>query len=205
MPREHPSANWAQSVGHTAKTRHQKRPVETGGRNGASIAKSRTRRPAHIYETTRYRADFERPSYLTRWRRTGWLGRQDSNLRMAESKSSDKAKGRKDRNVRVKERPCNPSRQTTAAPGSSRRAPQPRAQRSQRRKPPRIERRSHLRAVSCPHIPSGRRPGSCASSPPAQARFPPASRWCRDRRRSSIRRCWLCAEHHQPPSCWASG
>ena len=26
---------------------------------------------------------FERPSYVTRWRRTGWLGRQDSNLRMS--------------------------------------------------------------------------------------------------------------------------
>jgi hypothetical protein len=90
---------------------------------------------------------------------SSWLGRQDSNLRMAQSKSSDKAKGRKDGNVRVKERNCNPSRQTIAAPGSSRRAPQPRAQRSQRRKPPRIERRFHLRAVSCPHIPSGRRPG----------------------------------------------
>jgi len=31
-------------------------------------------------ETSRYRAVFERPSYVTRWRRTGWLGRQDSNL-----------------------------------------------------------------------------------------------------------------------------
>jgi hypothetical protein len=41
--------------GHTAKTRHQKRPAETGGRNGASIAKFRTRRPAHICETSRYR------------------------------------------------------------------------------------------------------------------------------------------------------
>ena len=30
---------------------------------------------------------------------------------------------------------------------------------SPRRKPPRIERRFHLRAVSCPQIPSGRRPG----------------------------------------------
>jgi hypothetical protein len=25
---------------------------------------------------------FERPSYVTRWRRTGWLGRKDSNLRI---------------------------------------------------------------------------------------------------------------------------
>ncbi len=66
-------------LGHTAKTRHQKRPAETGGRNGASIAKFRTRRPAHICETSRYGAVFERPSYLTRLRRTGWLGRQDSN------------------------------------------------------------------------------------------------------------------------------
>src|SRR3982074_1471087 len=40
---------------------------------------------------------------------TAWLGRQDSNLRMAESKSPDKAKGRKDRNVRVKERPLAPA------------------------------------------------------------------------------------------------
>ena len=52
--------------GHTAKTRHQKRPAETGGRNGASIAEFRTRRPAHICETSRYRAVFERPSYVTR-------------------------------------------------------------------------------------------------------------------------------------------
>jgi hypothetical protein len=54
------------SPGHTAKTRHQKRPAETGGRNGASIAEFRTRRPAHICETSRYRAVFERPSYVTR-------------------------------------------------------------------------------------------------------------------------------------------
>ena len=53
---------------------HQ-RPSETAG--GASIAKFRTRRPAHIRETSRYRAVFERPSYVTRWRRTGWLGRRD--------------------------------------------------------------------------------------------------------------------------------
>jgi hypothetical protein len=72
-------------LGHTAKTRHQKRPAETGGRNGASIAKFRTRRPAHICETSRYRPVFERPSYLTRLRRTGWLGRADSNLCISES------------------------------------------------------------------------------------------------------------------------
>ena len=44
------------------------------------FAKFRTRRPAHICETSRYRAVFERPSYVTRWRRTGWLGREYSNL-----------------------------------------------------------------------------------------------------------------------------
>jgi hypothetical protein len=29
--------------------------------------------------------DFERPSYVTRWRRTGWLGRRDSNLCISKS------------------------------------------------------------------------------------------------------------------------
>ena len=146
-----------------------------------------------------------RSSSVTRWRRTGWLGRQDSNLRIAESKSSDKAKGRKDRNVRVKERPCNPSRQTTAAPGSSRRAPQ-----HWRKGNGEENRRGSNDDFTFGQSPArtsqaGDALGSCASSPPTQARFPPASRWCRDRRRSSIRRCWLCAEHHRPPSCWASG
>ena len=28
----------------------------------------------------RYRAGYKRPSYVTRWRLTGWLGRRDSNL-----------------------------------------------------------------------------------------------------------------------------
>jgi hypothetical protein len=70
-------------LGHTSKTRHQKRPAETGGRNGASIAKFRTRRQAHICKTSRYRAVFERSSYVTRWRRTGWLGWEDSNLRIS--------------------------------------------------------------------------------------------------------------------------
>jgi hypothetical protein len=56
-------------------------------RNGASIAKFRTRRPAHICETSRYRAVLKRPSYVTRWRRTGWLGRQDSNLCISDRNS----------------------------------------------------------------------------------------------------------------------
>jgi hypothetical protein len=66
-----------------SKTRHQKRPAETGGGNGVSIAKFRTRRPARICETSRCRADFKQPSYVTRWRRTGWLGSLDSNLEMS--------------------------------------------------------------------------------------------------------------------------
>ena len=61
----------------------KKRPAETGGRSGASIAKFRTPRPAHICETSRYRAVFERPSYVTRWRRTGWLRREDLNMRIS--------------------------------------------------------------------------------------------------------------------------
>src|SRR6195256_658770 len=32
-------------------------------------------------ETSRYRAVFKRASYVTRWRRTGWLGRRDLNLK----------------------------------------------------------------------------------------------------------------------------
>jgi hypothetical protein len=69
-----PHSRSAELTSNTSKTRHQKRSAETGGRNGDSIAEFRTRRPAHICESSRYRAVFERPSYVTRWRRTGWLG-----------------------------------------------------------------------------------------------------------------------------------
>jgi response regulator RpfG family c-di-GMP phosphodiesterase len=51
-----------------------------GARNDTSMAQFRTRRPSHISEMP-----LERPSYVTRWRRTGWLGRPDSNLRISES------------------------------------------------------------------------------------------------------------------------
>ena len=80
-----PHSRSAELTSNTSKTRHQKRSAETGGRNGASIAKFRTRRPAHICDSSRYRAVFERPSYVTRWRRTGWLGRRDSNLCISKS------------------------------------------------------------------------------------------------------------------------
>ena len=90
------------SPGHTAKTRHQKRPAETGGKNGASIAEFRTRRPAHICETSRYRAVFERPSYVTRWRLTGRLGREDSNLCISESEFASSQPGRQDSNLRIR-------------------------------------------------------------------------------------------------------
>jgi len=90
------------AVGHTSKTRRQKGPAETGGRNGASIAKFRTRRPAHICETSRYRAVFERSSYVTRWRRTGWLGREDSNICISESECAKTlSSGREDSNMRI--------------------------------------------------------------------------------------------------------
>src|SRR4051812_21046955 len=36
---------------------------------------------------SRYRALFKRPLYVTRWRRTGWLGRRDSILRISEADS----------------------------------------------------------------------------------------------------------------------
>ena len=51
-----------------------------GARNDTSMAQFRKRRPNHISEMP-----LERPSYVTRWRRTGWLGRPDSNLRISES------------------------------------------------------------------------------------------------------------------------
>jgi hypothetical protein len=50
------------------------------GRNGASIAKFRTRRQSHICEMPRYRAVLSDIRLLTRRDRTRWLGRQDSNL-----------------------------------------------------------------------------------------------------------------------------
>jgi hypothetical protein len=47
-----------------------------------SPAEFRTRRPSHINEMPRYLAVFERPLYVTRWRRTGWRGMWDSNRRI---------------------------------------------------------------------------------------------------------------------------
>ncbi len=47
-----------------------------------------TRRPSHIREMPRCRAVLS-GIHISEWRdRTAWLGRKDSNLRMAESKSS---------------------------------------------------------------------------------------------------------------------
>jgi hypothetical protein len=80
-----PSNSAANHFADECKTRHQKWPSETGGRNDASMAEFRTRRPSHICETSRCRAVFERSSYVTRWRRTGWLGRRDSNLCISKS------------------------------------------------------------------------------------------------------------------------
>ena len=79
------SGSWMCGNGRSVKTRHQKWSSETGGRHDASMAEFRTRRPRHICETSRCRAVFERSSYVSRWRRTGWLGRRDSNLCILES------------------------------------------------------------------------------------------------------------------------
>src|SRR6266436_8846789 len=57
-----------------SKTRHQKRPSETGERNHASVAKFRTRRPSHIRKMPRCRAVLSEVRTLA-WRDgTGWLG-----------------------------------------------------------------------------------------------------------------------------------
>jgi hypothetical protein len=58
------------------KTRHQQRPLETGSRNGASIAKFRTRIPSDICGTARYRARSSGLHLLTvETGLTGWGGR----------------------------------------------------------------------------------------------------------------------------------
>src|SRR5271154_702074 len=70
------------------KTRRQKLPLETRGRNGASGTDSATQRVGQAVRTPRYRGHFEYSSANGKRDRTGWLGREDSNLRMAESKSA---------------------------------------------------------------------------------------------------------------------
>jgi hypothetical protein len=52
--------------------------------NGGPLA-ALPRRPAHICETSRCGAVFERLLYLTRLRRTDWLGRRDSKLCISKS------------------------------------------------------------------------------------------------------------------------
>ena len=52
----------------------KKRPPETAGRNGASIAKFRTRRTAHICGTSRYRAvGVDGPLAASRCQSAGWI------------------------------------------------------------------------------------------------------------------------------------
>jgi hypothetical protein len=74
-----------QHLQHILKTRHQKRPSETGGKNGAFIAKFHTQRQSHICKMPRNRAVLSDIRLLTRSDRTRWLGRQDSNLCISES------------------------------------------------------------------------------------------------------------------------
>ena len=73
-----------------------------------SVASSRlTRRPAHICETSRYGAVFERPSYLTRLIRTGWLGREDSNLCISETEFTQTlSPGGQDSHLRISSCKC---------------------------------------------------------------------------------------------------
>jgi hypothetical protein len=63
----------------------KKWPSETGAEMTLPWPNFRTRRPSHIRETSRFRAVFERSSKVMRWRRTGWLGRRDSNLCISKS------------------------------------------------------------------------------------------------------------------------
>ena len=51
-------------------------------------AQSGTRRPGPTQRLPRSRADFGGPLANRGGDKTGWLGREDSNLRMAESKSA---------------------------------------------------------------------------------------------------------------------
>jgi hypothetical protein len=64
---------------------HQKRDTKKGPRRQEAGMATPLPNSAHgdqliSAKASRYRAVFERPSYVTRWRWTGWLGRQDSNL-----------------------------------------------------------------------------------------------------------------------------
>jgi hypothetical protein len=67
----------------SAKTRYQKQPSETGGGNCAFGARSGTRRLNHFPRMARNRGDFESPPANNGGDRTGWLGREDSNLRIS--------------------------------------------------------------------------------------------------------------------------
>src|SRR5262249_32106162 len=81
-----PSAHDAKRVG--PKTRYQKSASETEAWNGDDKAQSETRRPGGIRRMPAFRADFREPPVDNGGDQTGWLGRQDSNLGMAESKSA---------------------------------------------------------------------------------------------------------------------
>jgi hypothetical protein len=59
----------------TPKTRHQKVASETGGGNGASVAKFRTRRANHISEMPWYGGVLSGHSPMGGENRTGWLAR----------------------------------------------------------------------------------------------------------------------------------
>jgi hypothetical protein len=62
------------------KTRHQNVAVRDRARNPASAASFRTPRPALMCEMPPRGGISREVRFNTRWRRTGWLGRRDSNL-----------------------------------------------------------------------------------------------------------------------------
>src|SRR2546421_10177388 len=65
------------------KTRHEKWPLETEGRNDAFLARSGTRRPSQIPQIARNRAVSGGGTTHNGGDRTGWLGWQDSNSGMS--------------------------------------------------------------------------------------------------------------------------
>src|SRR5437764_7667484 len=70
-----------------SKARYQKSASETEARDGDNEAQSETRRLGDIRRMSAFRADFPESPADNGGDRPGWLGREDSNLRMAESKS----------------------------------------------------------------------------------------------------------------------
>ena len=89
--------------GQSGTSRENETPKMALGDREAEMTRAefRTRRPRHISETPRYRAVFERSSYVRRWRPTGWLGRQDSKLCILDRNYQNSQPGGQHSNLRV--------------------------------------------------------------------------------------------------------